>query len=194
MPTIILPVIVIRRLECVLRAGRAAERAEVLAKRPKLTVKDLAKPASPPLSNKTEVTHWFGVSCLPLFCEAAQRPARVNCRPWRRQPLLGRRRARKAAISAARNAAAVVVAVLVRSGFRSLASTAIGPTNLMHCVLSPRWCRTPNVGARCPTRGGSTGSFATCLGERRSSYRLALSGIPGCGIPGSRRNRGNAIV
>ena len=40
---VILPIIVIRRLECVLLAWREAKRAEVLAKRPKLTEKELAK-------------------------------------------------------------------------------------------------------------------------------------------------------
>ncbi len=41
--SVILPIIVIRRLECVLLAWRDAKRAEVLAKRPKLTEKELAK-------------------------------------------------------------------------------------------------------------------------------------------------------
>ena len=40
---VILPIIVIRRLECVLLAWREDKRAEVLAKRPKLTEKELAK-------------------------------------------------------------------------------------------------------------------------------------------------------
>src|SRR4029077_17233054 len=61
---VILPIIVIRRLECVLLAWREAKRAEVLAKRPKLTEKELAKlvkelelnPKQSPFSNKTEWT------------------------------------------------------------------------------------------------------------------------------------------
>jgi type I restriction enzyme M protein len=61
---VILPIIVIRRLECVLLAWREAKRAEVLAKRPKLTEKELAKlvkelelnPKQPPFSNKTNWT------------------------------------------------------------------------------------------------------------------------------------------
>jgi type I restriction enzyme M protein len=61
---VILPIIVIRRLECVLLAWRDAKRAEVLAKRPKLTEKELAKlvkdlelnPKQSPFSNKTEWT------------------------------------------------------------------------------------------------------------------------------------------
>ena len=40
---VILPIIVIRRLECVLIDWREKKRAEVLAKRPKLTEKELAK-------------------------------------------------------------------------------------------------------------------------------------------------------
>ena len=40
---VILPIIVIRRLECVLIKWREDKAAEVLAKRPKLTKKDLAK-------------------------------------------------------------------------------------------------------------------------------------------------------
>jgi type I restriction enzyme M protein len=40
---VILPIIVIRRLECVLLAWREAKSAEVLAKRPKLTEKELVK-------------------------------------------------------------------------------------------------------------------------------------------------------
>lgn len=59
--SVILPIIVIRRLECVLLAWRDAKRAEVLARRPKLTVKELAKlvkelelnPKQCPFSNKT---------------------------------------------------------------------------------------------------------------------------------------------
>jgi type I restriction enzyme M protein len=61
---VILPIIVIRRLECVLLAWREAKRAEVLAKRPKLTEKELAKlvkelelnPKQCPFSNKTDWT------------------------------------------------------------------------------------------------------------------------------------------
>jgi type I restriction enzyme M protein len=61
---VILPIIVIRRLECVLLAWREAKRAEVLAKRPKLTEKELAKlvkelelnPKQSPFSNKTDLT------------------------------------------------------------------------------------------------------------------------------------------
>ena len=61
---VILPIIVIRRLECVLLAWREAKRAEVLAKRPNLTEKELAKlvkelelnPKQCPFSNKTELT------------------------------------------------------------------------------------------------------------------------------------------
>jgi type I restriction enzyme M protein len=61
---VILPIIVIRRLECVLLAWREAKRAEVLAKRPKLTDKELAKLVKElelnlqqsPFSNKTKWT------------------------------------------------------------------------------------------------------------------------------------------
>ena len=61
---VILPIIVIRRLECVLLAWREAKRAEVFAKRPKLTEKELAKlvkelelnPKQCPFSNKTDWT------------------------------------------------------------------------------------------------------------------------------------------
>lgn len=61
---VILPLIVIRRLECVLLAWRAAKSAEVLAKRPKLTAKELAKlvkelelnPKQAPFSNQTDWT------------------------------------------------------------------------------------------------------------------------------------------
>lgn len=61
---VILPIIVIRRLECVLIAWREQKRAEVLAKRPKLTEKELAKlvkelelnPKQCPFSNKTNWT------------------------------------------------------------------------------------------------------------------------------------------
>jgi type I restriction enzyme M protein len=41
--SVIMPIIVIRRLECVLLAWRGAKRAEVLAKRLKLTGKELDK-------------------------------------------------------------------------------------------------------------------------------------------------------
>ena len=41
--SVILPIIVIRRLECVLLAWRKAKSAEVLAKRPQLTEDALAK-------------------------------------------------------------------------------------------------------------------------------------------------------
>ena len=41
--SVILPMIVIRRMECVLLAWREAKGVEVLAKRPKLTEKELAK-------------------------------------------------------------------------------------------------------------------------------------------------------
>jgi type I restriction enzyme M protein len=62
--SVILPIIVIRRLECVLLAWREAKRVEVLAKRPKLTEKELAKlvkelelnPKQSPFSNKTQWT------------------------------------------------------------------------------------------------------------------------------------------
>jgi type I restriction enzyme M protein len=62
--SVILPIIVIRRLECVLLAWREAKSAEVLAKRPKITDKELAKlvkelelnPQQSPFSNKTEWT------------------------------------------------------------------------------------------------------------------------------------------
>ncbi|MDH4185537.1 MAG: type I restriction-modification system subunit M [Nitrospira sp.] len=61
---VILPIIVIRRLECVLIAWREQKSAEVLAKRPKLTEKELAKlvkelelnPKQCPFSNKTNWT------------------------------------------------------------------------------------------------------------------------------------------
>ncbi len=61
---VILPIIVIRRLECVLLVWREAKSAEVLAKRPKLTKKDLDKlvkelelnPKQSPFSNKTNWT------------------------------------------------------------------------------------------------------------------------------------------
>ena len=59
---VILPIIVIRRLECVLIDWRETKAAEVLAKRPKLTGKELAKlvkelelnPKQCPFSNKTD--------------------------------------------------------------------------------------------------------------------------------------------
>ena len=62
--SVIMPIIVIRRLECVLLAWRGAKRAEVLAKRPKLTGKALDKlvkelelnPQQSPFSNKTDWT------------------------------------------------------------------------------------------------------------------------------------------
>jgi type I restriction enzyme M protein len=61
---VILPIIVIRRLECVLLAWREAKRAEVLVRRPKLNEKELAKlvkelelnPKQSPFSNKTDWT------------------------------------------------------------------------------------------------------------------------------------------
>jgi type I restriction enzyme M protein len=60
--SVILPIIVIRRLECVLIAWRESKRVEVLAKRPKLTEKELAKlvkgleTSTAPFSNKTDWT------------------------------------------------------------------------------------------------------------------------------------------
>ena len=59
---VVLPVIVIRRLECVIIKWREEKAAEVLAKRPKLTEKELAKPvkgletSTAPFSNKTDWT------------------------------------------------------------------------------------------------------------------------------------------
>lgn len=61
---VILPIIVIRRLECVLIAWREQKRRDVLTKRPKLTEKELAKlvkelelnPKQSPFSNKTNWT------------------------------------------------------------------------------------------------------------------------------------------
>jgi len=59
---VILPIIVIRRLECVLIKWREDKRAEVLAKRPKLTERELAKlvkgleTSTAPFSNKTHLT------------------------------------------------------------------------------------------------------------------------------------------
>ncbi len=61
---VILPIIVIRRLECVLLAWREAKSAEVLAKRPKLGEEELAQlvknlelnPQLSPFSNKTTFT------------------------------------------------------------------------------------------------------------------------------------------
>jgi type I restriction enzyme M protein len=62
--SVILPIIVIRRLECVLLAWREAKSAEVLAKRPNITEKELTKlvkelelnPQQSPFSNKTDWT------------------------------------------------------------------------------------------------------------------------------------------
>ncbi|MDO8724909.1 MAG: N-6 DNA methylase [Candidatus Methanoperedens sp.] len=62
--SVILPIIVIRRLECVLLAWREAKSAEVLAKRPNITEKELTKlvkelelnPQQAPFSNKTDWT------------------------------------------------------------------------------------------------------------------------------------------
>ena len=60
--TVILPIIVIRRLECVLIAWREAKRAEVLAKRPDLPEQKLAELVkgmelgTAPFSNKTDWT------------------------------------------------------------------------------------------------------------------------------------------
>jgi len=62
--SVILPIIVIRRLECVLLAWREANNAKMLAKRPTHTDKELAKlvkdlelnPQQSPFSNKTEWT------------------------------------------------------------------------------------------------------------------------------------------
>jgi type I restriction enzyme M protein len=62
--SVILPIIVIRRLECVLLAWREAKKAEVLAKRPNITEDALAKlvkdlelnPKQSPFSNKTAWT------------------------------------------------------------------------------------------------------------------------------------------
>src|SRR2546430_1348721 len=61
---VILPIIVIRRLECVVLSWREAKCAEILAKRPKLGEKELAKlvkelelnPKQSPFSNKTDWT------------------------------------------------------------------------------------------------------------------------------------------
>jgi type I restriction enzyme M protein len=61
---VILPIIVIRRLECVLIAWRESKREEVLKRRPNLGEKDLAKlvkdlelnPKQSPFSNKTDWT------------------------------------------------------------------------------------------------------------------------------------------
>jgi type I restriction enzyme M protein len=59
---VILPIIVIRRLECVLIKWREEKAAEVRAKRPKLTEKELAKlvknleVSTAPFSNKTSLT------------------------------------------------------------------------------------------------------------------------------------------
>ncbi|MCI0485898.1 MAG: type I restriction-modification system subunit M, partial [Blastocatellia bacterium] len=62
--SVILPIIVIRRLECVLLAWREAKRAEVLIKRPDLTETELARlvkelelnPRQSPFSNRTDWT------------------------------------------------------------------------------------------------------------------------------------------
>src|SRR4029079_1599371 len=62
--SVILPIIVIRRLECVLIDWRERKATEVLAKRSKLTEKELAKlikelelnPKQCPFSNKTQWT------------------------------------------------------------------------------------------------------------------------------------------
>ena len=60
--SVILPIIVIRRLECVLIEWREDKAAEVLAKRPKITEKELAKlvkeleTSTAPFSNKTNWT------------------------------------------------------------------------------------------------------------------------------------------
>src|SRR5207302_10224911 len=62
--SVILPIIVIRRLECVLLVWREAKRTKVLAARPKITEKELAKlvkdlelnSKQSPFSNKTEWT------------------------------------------------------------------------------------------------------------------------------------------
>ena len=60
--SVVLPIIVIRRLECVLVKWREGKAAEVLAKRPKLTEKELAKlvkgleTSTAPFSNKTNWT------------------------------------------------------------------------------------------------------------------------------------------
>ncbi|MDZ4128791.1 MAG: type I restriction-modification system subunit M N-terminal domain-containing protein, partial [Hydrogenophaga sp.] len=62
--SVILPIIVIRRLECVLLAWREAKSAEVQAKRPELTEDALAKlvknlelnPQQSPFSNTTRLT------------------------------------------------------------------------------------------------------------------------------------------
>src|SRR5260370_37561314 len=59
--SVILPIIVIRRLECVLLAWRDKKAAEVLANRPRITEKELAKlvkelelnPKQAPFSNRT---------------------------------------------------------------------------------------------------------------------------------------------
>src|SRR3974377_2130243 len=59
---VILPIIVIRRLECVLIKWRADKAAEVQSRRPKLTPRELAKLvkgleiSSAPFSNKTNWT------------------------------------------------------------------------------------------------------------------------------------------
>ncbi len=62
--SVILPIIVIRRLECVLISWREKQAAEILGKRPDIKEKDLKKlvkdlemnPAKSPFSNKTNWT------------------------------------------------------------------------------------------------------------------------------------------
>src|SRR5438128_9109030 len=59
---VVLPIIVIRRLECVLIAWREQKTAEIRAKRPKLSEKELARlvkgmeSGTAPFSNKTNWT------------------------------------------------------------------------------------------------------------------------------------------
>jgi type I restriction enzyme M protein len=59
---VVLPIIVIRRLECVLIKWRQDKAAEVISKRPKLTDKELAKLvkgleiSTAPFSNKTDLS------------------------------------------------------------------------------------------------------------------------------------------
>jgi type I restriction enzyme M protein len=62
--SVILPIIVIRRLECVLLKWREDKRAEIRAKKPKLTDKQIdvlikkleQNPRQTPFSNKTNLT------------------------------------------------------------------------------------------------------------------------------------------
>src|SRR3989442_4487003 len=70
---VILPIIVIRRLECVLIDWREKKRAEVLAKRPKLTQKELAKLVKEPELNpkQSPVSHQNHLT-LPQVCEEDQ--------------------------------------------------------------------------------------------------------------------------